>query len=202
MLFKFVGGCCFCYIILWRSGTHLWHVEVLGPRIEPLPQQRPEPLEWQHWILNPLHHKGTLWHFFLKGHTCGIWKVELELQLPAYATATAMQDPSHVCHLPSSQQCWTVNPLSEARDQNHILTDTSWVCYHWATMGTPFSFLASCVACGSSWTGDWTHNVAVTRATAVTTPDSYLTHWATQELLKCTFLNFLHVQTPFSHDGA
>ena len=54
--------------------------------------------------------------------------VELELQLPAYATATAMWDPSHICNLQhSSQQCQIVNLLSEARDQTHVLIDTSWV---------------------------------------------------------------------------
>ena len=33
---------------------HLRHVGLPGPWIEPVPQQ------WQHWILNPLSHKGTL----------------------------------------------------------------------------------------------------------------------------------------------
>ena len=42
--------------------------------------------------------------------------VESELPLPAYATATATQDPSHVCDLyHSSRQCQILNPLSEAR---------------------------------------------------------------------------------------
>ena len=44
--------------------------------------------------------------------------VESKVQLPAYATATATQDPSHGCDLHhSSWQCWILNPLSEARDQ-------------------------------------------------------------------------------------
>ena len=65
--------------------------------------------------------------------------VELELELPAYATATANQDLSRVCDLyHSSQQCWILNPLSEARDGTNILMDTSWVCYHWAMMETPY----------------------------------------------------------------
>ena len=43
--------------------------------------------------------------------------VESELQLPAYPTATATRDPSHVCHLHlSSWHHWILNPLSEARD--------------------------------------------------------------------------------------
>ena len=45
-------------------------------------------------------------------------EVELELQLPAYATVTATQDPSRVYELHhSSQQRQILNPLSEARDQ-------------------------------------------------------------------------------------
>ena len=54
--------------------------------------------------------------------------VQLELQLPAYTTGTATLDPSHICDLHySSQQCWILNPLSEASDQTHILRDTSWI---------------------------------------------------------------------------
>ena len=35
--------------------------------------------------------------------------IELELQLPAYATAAATTNPSHVCDLHrSSWQCWTL----------------------------------------------------------------------------------------------
>ena len=52
--------------------------------------------------------------------------VESELQLPAYATATARPDPSHICDLHhSSCQCWMADPLSEARDGTWILMDTS-----------------------------------------------------------------------------
>ena len=64
--------------------------------------------------------------------------VELELQLLAYATATAMWDPSSICDLHhSSRQCWILNPLRKARDWTCILMDTSWVGYRGATMGTP-----------------------------------------------------------------
>ena len=68
--------------------------------------------------------------------------VELELQLPAYTTATAMCDPRHVCDLHhSSWQHWNLNPPSEARDQTLVIMGTSWVRYRCATMGTPcFSY--------------------------------------------------------------
>ena len=43
--------------------------------------------------------------------------VEWELQLPAYATATATWDLSCIYDLyHSSLQCWIPNPMSEARD--------------------------------------------------------------------------------------
>ena len=54
--------------------------------------------------------------------------VESELQLPAYATATAMPDQSHVCDLHhSSWHRQILNLLSETRDQTRILMDTSQV---------------------------------------------------------------------------
>ena len=51
-------------------------------------------------------------------------EVKWELQL----LATATQDPSHICDLYCSlQQCRIFNPPNEARDQTHILLDTSWI---------------------------------------------------------------------------
>ena len=58
--------------------------------------------------------------------------VKSELQLPAYATATAIatRDPSRVCDLHhSARQHWILNPLSEARDRTCILTDPRRVRY-------------------------------------------------------------------------
>ena len=58
--------------------------------------------------------------------------VILELQLPAYTTATATRDLSHVCDLHhSSWHCriQILDPLSEARDQARILMDTSCICF-------------------------------------------------------------------------
>jgi len=52
--------------------------------------------------------------------------VELELQLLAYAIATAIPDPSCICSLHcSSQQHQILNPLSRASGQTHILMDNS-----------------------------------------------------------------------------
>ena len=57
--------------------------------------------------------------------------VKLELQLPAYATATATWDLSHVCDLHhSSWPPQILNPLSEARDGTRILMDASRVHCH------------------------------------------------------------------------
>ena len=53
-------------------------------------------------------------------------RVQSKLQLPAYATATATPDLSHI-HDPhcSYGNARSFNPLS--KDQTHILMDTSWV---------------------------------------------------------------------------
>ena len=64
-------------------------------------------------------------------------EVELELQLPAYATAIATQNLSHVCELyHSSLQCQILYPLSKARDWTWILMNTRRICFCCATMGT------------------------------------------------------------------
>ena len=67
-------------------------------------------------------------------------EIQWELQLPAYATATATatQDPSHICDLHhSSWQGQIVNPLRDARDWTRNLMFPSWIRFHCATMGTP-----------------------------------------------------------------
>ena len=64
--------------------------------------------------------------------------VQSELQLPAYARATATPDSSHVCdphH--SSQQHQILNPVSEARNRTCNLMVPSQIHFHCATMGTP-----------------------------------------------------------------
>ena len=65
----------------------------------------------------------------------GVEGVEWELQLPAYTTATATRDPSHVCDLHhSSRQRQIPSPLSETRDRIPILMDTSRICFCCITM--------------------------------------------------------------------
>ena len=57
--------------------------------------------------------------------------VELELQLPAYPAAIAMQDLSHICDLHhSSRQHRICNPLSKARDRTDVLMDVNQICFH------------------------------------------------------------------------
>ena len=63
--------------------------------------------------------------------------IEWELQLPAYTTATALQDPRRICDLHHSSPCQILNPLSEARDWTHILMDTSQMHFPCAPAGTP-----------------------------------------------------------------
>ena len=61
--------------------------------------------------------------------------VESQLQLLAYTTATAMQDPSCICDLHHcSQRCQILIPLSKAWDRTHNLMVPSWICFH-CTMG-------------------------------------------------------------------
>ena len=57
--------------------------------------------------------------------------VKLELQLPAYTTATATQGPSHIFDLHhSSWQYQILNPLSKARHQTCILKEASQISLH------------------------------------------------------------------------
>ena len=77
-----------------------------------------------------------------------VLRLVVKSELPASTTAMATPDPSHICDLHHSlQQSWILNPLSRARDQICILMDTSWVCCHWATMGTPESMLLTSTSC-------------------------------------------------------
>ena len=68
-------------------------------------------------------------------------RLGVELELPAYTTATAVPDPSCICDLHhSSQQCQILNPLSKAKDRTRNMVP-SWICFRCTTMGTPHPFL-------------------------------------------------------------
>ena len=57
--------------------------------------------------------------------------VEWELELPAYTTTIATQDPSHIFDLyHSSRQHQILNSLSKVMDQTPVLMDIDWVRYH------------------------------------------------------------------------
>ena len=77
-------------------------------------------------------------------------EIKSELQLPAMATATAMWDPRRICDLHhSSRQPWIPDPLSEARDQTHILMDISQVLNPLSHNGNSLS--KGLVACHFKW---------------------------------------------------
>ena len=76
--------------------------------------------------------------------------VKSELQLPAYATATATLDLSCICNPHhSSQQHRILNPLIEARDRTHVLMDNSWVYFLCTMTGTPQSAALIIILLGS-----------------------------------------------------
>ena len=91
---------------------------------------------------NSFFFKGVVFLFVclfmcaFQGLTCGIWKFpggQLELELLAYTTATAMPDQNCVCDLHhSSRQHWILNPLNEARDRtcNLMVPSQILLCYH------------------------------------------------------------------------
>ena len=63
--------------------------------------------------------------------------VELDLQLPAYATAIATPDLNRICDLyHGSWQHQSLNPLSEARDQTHNLMVPNEIRFLLITTGT------------------------------------------------------------------
>ena len=67
---QYLLGFLFVWLVHWLAGfgffqPRLWHVEVSGPGIQPMPQQWPKPLQWQCQILNPVSHRGIPRNIFL-----------------------------------------------------------------------------------------------------------------------------------------
>lgn len=103
---------------------------LIGPQVWPSPNDIPSIRDFYLVLsLNTTH----LIHYIL--FRVNLWHMEvpslgdeLELQLPAYTTATATPDSSHTCNLSHSLwQCQILNTLSEARDRTCLLMDITLV---------------------------------------------------------------------------
>ena len=120
--------------------------------------------------------------------------VELEMQLLAYATATAMPDPNYVCNLHrSSQQHQILNPLSQgssthrARDWTCVLKDARQICFHWDMMGMTRSLYSKS---SSKFLND---NIPLEEGQAVIISKIHLANDAAQEWIPSgPFRNSLH----------
>ena len=115
------------------------------------------------WFLSMFILFFCFWGLYLWHMEVPRLEVKLELQLPAYttATATATWDPSHIFDLHhSSWQCQIVNRLSEPRDRNCVLMDASQIRFRWATMGTLIlvGFLIYWATTGSPLLTYWIHS--------------------------------------------
>ena len=95
------------------------------------------------WAGKLNRHFSFLIFFFFRPHLQKFLElgVDLELQLPAYGTATATPDPSYLCDLCYSLwQLQILNPLREARDWTCILMDASCVLNRLSHNGNSFVF--------------------------------------------------------------
>ena len=115
----------------------LIHCARLG--IEPVPRQWPDPLQSDSLLFSatPLAHGSS--------------QARGQIRAAAASHSCSHSDSRHIFDLyHSSRQHQILDPRSEARDQTYILMDTSWVCYHWATTGTPaVKFLTCCTTVGT-----------------------------------------------------
>ena len=104
----------------WESkGSHTC-IQVIKPTLVELREVLKENFSFAFLFLPFFFLMAVPWHMEVPG-----LGVDSELHLPAYAT-TATLDPSHICDLHFSLlQCWILTPLSEARDQTCILSETT-----------------------------------------------------------------------------
>ena len=104
----------------------------------------------------------------------------MELQLPAYPTATATSYLTHICDIHhSSRQHRILNPLSGATDWTSNVMDTVRFVTaepQWELEYIYIFFKAAPTVAGSSRARDWIQAVAAIYATAVEIPDP-LTHY-------------------------
>ena len=103
--------------------------------------------------------------------------VELELQLLAYATVTATQDPSHTCDLHhSSRQCQIVNPLS----RTVIKPASSWILVGFVTESQRELLMLTVCKRTVLWYQIPSHCLA-----AVSTIHPHTLHFAALQLFSC-----------------
>ena len=112
-----------------RSRARSWTRSI--PSLQTSSPARKHPISWQIMVLkdDPAFSFLFLLYFFLWPHLQHRegprLRIELKLQLLAYSTVKAPPDPRRTCDLHRSLwQCQMLNPLTEARDQAHILTHT------------------------------------------------------------------------------
>ena len=109
---------CVCGLRTERGGTCVYKDTFEDETCKTLPQLGTGKIR---------RHLQTDFFFGLFRTTATACGVQLELQSPAYttATATAMQDLSYICNLHNSWQCRILNPSIEAWDRTCVLTDAS-----------------------------------------------------------------------------
>ena len=81
-----------------------------------------------------LHHR-----YSTAGSEPSLWPTPRQRQIPNMVTVMTGDD-THINFIFSFLFLAlfpTCLPLSEVRNQTRILMDTSWICFHWATMRTP-----------------------------------------------------------------
>ena len=134
-IFMDTGWICYCWAMMGTPSSSFLTSTHLSEHSSPIAL-------WGYYLtpikLPPLAPNNTRTSFFFFFAILGLYPwhmevprlgVESELQLPAYTTATATWDLSHVWDLHhSSWQHWILNPLHEARDWTCILMDPSGVC--------------------------------------------------------------------------
>ena len=76
-----------------------------------------------------------------------------------------MPDPSCIFDLHhSSWQCQLLHPRSKARDPTHNPMVPSWMCFHWATVGTPGVSVLRGHVCSPC---RWVENLAISACTCL-----------------------------------
>ena len=89
-------------------------------------------INWCQWNTDLIFSFFFFFFFFFRSAPAPCGSSQARGRLGA---AAAGLHHSHSYH--SSWQCQILNPLNKAKDRTCILMDTRWICFHWATTGTP-----------------------------------------------------------------